>query len=343
MIGAGSMALRPRWARVGPACGSVCSCQDASWWWVRSSRAPSESAATPDTGTSTGRLRSRALRIVGMVVGSTATARALAAAAAATPAQSPPPLTATTMVSMLGSSFRISSARVPAPAAISSWSFSVAQQRAVDRGELDGSLMRLGILGACSPHVRARPALPPEATTIPAAASSSPRSRAASGGCALEGSKQRSMPDVAADTGLRSEDVVSRDHWVTGPSRVGETLPVSSTQPYWSTDSGCLTLPQPQVGRCSTKRQLYTPRLADQLPPCALRRRPARRPQYRWVITRRRPRARQRNHRNRRGRHRGRLTSEHAGQLLESGVMADQHNRLDIVRQLPHNSEELTV
>ena len=67
-------------------------------------RAPRESAAIPETATSTGWPAARAACRVGMLKGSTATTRARPSAAAATPAYSPPPPTATMIVSMLGSS-----------------------------------------------------------------------------------------------------------------------------------------------------------------------------------------------------------------------------------------------
>ena len=59
------------------------------------------------------------------------------------------------MVSIDGSSSRTSSATVPAPAATSSWLVGVGEGCSGLCTEHDGGLVRLGVLAADAPHVRA--------------------------------------------------------------------------------------------------------------------------------------------------------------------------------------------
>lgn len=84
--------------------------------------APSASAATPPTSTSAGPPVSSALRSVGHRSGSTATTRVPGATASVMPAMSPPPPTATRIVSAPPVCSSSSRPSVPCPATTSAWS-----------------------------------------------------------------------------------------------------------------------------------------------------------------------------------------------------------------------------
>ena len=85
-------------------------------------RAPSESAATPDTATSTGRPASSAADRVGAVSGSTETTRLVSPNQPRNPPIRPPPPTATNSVVKSGAWASNSRAAVPWPRTVSGWS-----------------------------------------------------------------------------------------------------------------------------------------------------------------------------------------------------------------------------
>ena len=85
--------------------------------------APSESAARPDTETSTGVPAAIASRMAGISSGSTLTTLTASRYHDAVPAISPPPPTATSTVVASGSCSDNSRAIVPWPATTSAWSY----------------------------------------------------------------------------------------------------------------------------------------------------------------------------------------------------------------------------
>ena len=84
------------------------------------------------------------------------------------------------------------------------------------------------------------------------------------------------------------------------------------------------------------------PRSADETKGSLIRW-PSGRPQRRWRAACGRPRTRHRDHRESRCGHRHPLPGEARNQVLGPGVVGDQDHGLHVVRQLPHDSEELTV